>query len=310
MSYGRPSRAVALVSPLIACLVAEYAIDCGLGTWAEIDPLLMIRPPRGTCRRICPKASRVQRNAPVRLTATQACQSAKLIEPSMPVDRGAEQLAHRLLISDIRRHGVKLELRMVVDQLIKRIGSPSGDNNVPAVGCPCRGRCGTNPAPCPRDDRNPLLRRHSPPSAVAPVCQDRSMRIAVIGTGTVGRTLGEGLAKVGHDVVVGTRDPARTRARDELQAISISLGSYGEVGTGAELFVNATNGAASLEALLAVGDEALAGKVLIDVSNALDQSAGFPPTLFASNTDSLAEQLQRAFPRTKVVKAFNTKVVR
>jgi 8-hydroxy-5-deazaflavin:NADPH oxidoreductase len=132
------------------------------------------------------------------------------------------------------------------------------------------------------------------------------MRIAVIGTGTVGRTLGEGLAKVGHDVVVGTRDPARTRARDEWQAMSLSLGSYGEVGTGAELFVNATNGAASLEALQAVGEEALAGKVLIDISNALDHSAGFPPTLFVSNTDSLAEQLQRAFPRTKVVKAFNT----
>src|SRR5215217_4851020 len=72
-------------SPLIACLVAEYAIDCGLGTWAEIDPLLMIRPPRGTCRRICPKASRVQRNAPVRLTATQACQSAKLIVSRSPL---------------------------------------------------------------------------------------------------------------------------------------------------------------------------------------------------------------------------------
>jgi predicted dinucleotide-binding enzyme len=132
------------------------------------------------------------------------------------------------------------------------------------------------------------------------------MRIAVIGTGTVGRTLGEGLAKVGHDVVVGTRDPARTRARDEWQATSLSLGSYGEVGTGAELFVNATSGSASLEALQAVGDEALAGKVLIDVSNALDHSGGFPPTLFVSNTDSVAEQLQRAFPRTRVVKAFNT----
>jgi 8-hydroxy-5-deazaflavin:NADPH oxidoreductase len=132
------------------------------------------------------------------------------------------------------------------------------------------------------------------------------MRIAVIGTGTVGRTLGEGLAKVGHDIVLGTRDPARTRARDEWQATSLSLGSYGEVGTGAELFVNATSGEASLDALRAVGDDALAGKVLIDVSNALDHSGGFPPTLFVSNTDSLAEQLQRAFPRTKVVKAFNT----
>ena len=132
------------------------------------------------------------------------------------------------------------------------------------------------------------------------------MRIAVIGTGMVGRTLGEGLAKVGHDVVVGTRDPARTRARDEWGATSLSLASYGQIGVGADLFINATSGDASLEALQAVGDEALAGKVLIDVSNALDRSSGFPPTLFVCNTDSLAEQLQRAFPRTNVVKAFNT----
>jgi 8-hydroxy-5-deazaflavin:NADPH oxidoreductase len=132
------------------------------------------------------------------------------------------------------------------------------------------------------------------------------MRIAVIGTGIVGRTLGEGLAEVGHDVVVGTRDPARTRAREEWGATSLSLASYGQVGVGADLFINATSGHASLEALQAVGDEALAGKVLIDVSNALDRSSGFPPTLFVSNTDSLAEQLQRAFPDTKVVKAFNT----
>src|SRR5829696_7958566 len=112
------------------------------------------------------------------------------------------------------------------------------------------------------------------------------MRIAVIGTGMVGRTLGEGLAKVG--------------------TTSLSLASYGQIGVGADLFINATSGDASLEALQAVGDEALAGKVLIDVSNALDRSSGFPPTLFVCNTDSLAEQLQRAFPRTNVVKAFNT----
>ena len=132
------------------------------------------------------------------------------------------------------------------------------------------------------------------------------MRIAVIGTGMVGRTLGDGLAKVGHDVVVGTRDPARTRARDEWGTTSLSLVSYNEVGADADLFVNATSGEASLEALQAVGEDALAGKVLIDVSNALDHSSGFPPILFVSNTDSLAEQLQRAFPRTRVVKAFNT----
>ena len=58
------------------------------------------------------------------------------------------------------------------------------------------------------------------------------------------------------------------------------------------MFINATNGRGSLSALEAVGD-GLDGKVVIDTSNALDFSQGFPPSLFVSNTDSLAEQLQR-----------------
>src|SRR5690349_19158748 len=70
MSYGRPSSAVAFVSPVIACLVAVYAIERGRGAYAETEPLLMMRPPRGSCARMTRNASRVQRNAPVRLTAT------------------------------------------------------------------------------------------------------------------------------------------------------------------------------------------------------------------------------------------------
>jgi 8-hydroxy-5-deazaflavin:NADPH oxidoreductase len=132
------------------------------------------------------------------------------------------------------------------------------------------------------------------------------MRIALIGTGMAGRTLGEGLAQAGHDVVFGTRDPERTRARDEWVGAKLPLASFGDVGAGADLFVNATGGINSLEALQAVGEESLAGKVLIDISNALDHSGGFPPSLFVSNTDSVAEQVQRTFPSTKVVKAFNT----
>ena len=135
------------------------------------------------------------------------------------------------------------------------------------------------------------------------------MRIAVIGTGMVGRTLAAGLARIGHDVVVGTRDPDATRARDEWHDSDLQLVRYADAGTNADLVINATNGAGSLAALQEVGAGALAGKVVLDMSNPLDTTRGFPPSLFVVNTDSLAEQLQRAFPEARVVKAFNTVTV-
>jgi predicted dinucleotide-binding enzyme len=131
------------------------------------------------------------------------------------------------------------------------------------------------------------------------------MRITVIGTGVVGRTLAEAFAHLGHDVVVGTRDPAATGAREEWAGLDVPLAPLGEAAAGADVVVNATNGAGSLEALGQVGDH-LDGVVLVDVANPLDFSAGFPPTLSVKDTDSLAEQLQRAFPQTRVVKALNT----
>jgi predicted dinucleotide-binding enzyme len=69
---------------------------------------------------------------------------------------------------------------------------------------------------------------------------------------------------------------------------------------------NCTAGIASLEALKAAGAQNLQGKVLVDVSNPLDFSRGMPPTHSVCNTDSLAEQIQRAFPTAKVVKSLNT----
>jgi 8-hydroxy-5-deazaflavin:NADPH oxidoreductase len=131
------------------------------------------------------------------------------------------------------------------------------------------------------------------------------MRIAVLGTGIVGRTLAPAFGRLGHDVVVGTRDPEATRARDGWD-LDVPLVPFGEVALGADLVVNATSGQGSLAALEAVGEEALAGKVLLDVANPLDFSAGFPPTLTVKDTDSLAEQIQRAYPRTRVVKSLNT----
>ena len=68
--------------------------------------------------------------------------------------------------------------------------------------------------------------------------------------------------------------------------------------------VHAGSGVAALDLLAQAGD--LTGKVLVDISNPLDFSAGFPPTLSVKDTDSLGEQVQRAFPDTFVVKTLNT----
>lgn len=139
------------------------------------------------------------------------------------------------------------------------------------------------------------------------------MRIAVLGTGSVGRTLAGRLAELGHAVTLGTRDPEATRARAEHEesgeetggAAGVTLATFADAVEGADVVVNALNGAATLPVLGGLVDR-LAGTVVLDVANPLDSSAGFPPTLSVKDTDSLAEQLQRALPESRVVKSLNT----
>ena len=131
------------------------------------------------------------------------------------------------------------------------------------------------------------------------------MHIAVLGTGTVGRTIAPRLAELGHVVRLGTRDPAATRAREGWSELpGVELCTFAEATAGADLVVHAGNGASALDLLAQAGD--LAGVVLLDISNPLDFSAGFPPTLSVKDTDSLGEQVQRAFPDSRVVKSLNT----
>jgi predicted dinucleotide-binding enzyme len=120
------------------------------------------------------------------------------------------------------------------------------------------------------------------------------MRAGILGAGPVGQTLATKLRELGHDVSIGTRTP-----RD-------GAVSYSEAARDAELLINATGGTASLEALASAGAENLAGKVLVDVSNALDASQGMPPLVAVANDDSIGEQIQRAYPETRVIKALNT----
>src|ERR671921_2963286 len=117
------------------------------------------------------------------------------------------------------------------------------------------------------------------------------MQIAIVGSGVVARFFGQAFLAVGHEVALGTRDPEQTRAREEWADVGPSLVAYADLQ--GDVFVNATRGDGSLAALQAVGP-ALDGKVLIDASNPLDTSKGFPPSLFVVNTDSLAEHLQQA----------------
>ncbi len=134
------------------------------------------------------------------------------------------------------------------------------------------------------------------------------MKVGVLGTGMVGQALASKLVSLDHEVVMGSRQAGNEKAV-EWAATAGGTAGEGTFATAAaygELVVNATGGAVSLAALNAAGPENLAGKVLVDVANPLDFSGGMPPTLTVCNTDSLGEQIQRAFPDSLVVKALNT----
>jgi 8-hydroxy-5-deazaflavin:NADPH oxidoreductase len=145
------------------------------------------------------------------------------------------------------------------------------------------------------------------------------MKIGILGTGPVGQAVAAKLSELGHDVLIGTRDPAATLERTtpgtfgnapfkvwREQYPGIGLGTFAQAASHGELVVNATQGSSSLEALKAAGERELARKILVDMANPLDFSKGMPPTLTVCNEDSLGEQIQRAFPLTRVVKTLNT----
>jgi predicted dinucleotide-binding enzyme len=134
------------------------------------------------------------------------------------------------------------------------------------------------------------------------------MRIGILGTGDVGGRLGTKLVSLGNDVRMGSRTAPNPKAAGWAKAngSKASAGTFADAAKFGELVFNCTAGSASLEALKMAGADNLRGKVLVDVANPLDFSKGMPPTLTVCNTDSVGEQIQRAFPDAKVVKALNT----
>lgn len=134
----------------------------------------------------------------------------------------------------------------------------------------------------------------------------------------VGRAHAVKLSELGHDVMIGTRDPVLTLKSDQTDAMvnepfqnwlkahpQVKIGTIDQASARGEMVINALHGQSVIDLLSQVTKE-LTGKILLDISNPLDFSHGFPPTLFVANTDSLGEQIQHTLPETRVVKSLNT----
>lgn len=134
------------------------------------------------------------------------------------------------------------------------------------------------------------------------------MKIAVLGTGVVGETIGSKLVELGHSVKMGSRsaDNEKGQAFAKKYNGKATSGTFSDAAEFGEIIFNCTSGMASLAALKLAGDNNLKGKIIIDLANPLDFTNGMPPSLSIVNTNSLAEEIQNAFPESKVVKTLNT----
>lgn len=134
------------------------------------------------------------------------------------------------------------------------------------------------------------------------------MKIGILGTGNVGATIGTKLVSLGHEVKMGGRAKGNEKSLAWVAASGerASSGDYADAAAFGEMLVVATAGQGTLEALAQAGAENLGEKVVIDISNPLDFSGGFPPKLSTAANDSVGEQAQKAFPKARFVKTLNT----
>jgi predicted dinucleotide-binding enzyme len=145
------------------------------------------------------------------------------------------------------------------------------------------------------------------------------MKIGILGTGSVARTLADKFTGLGHDVLLGTRDVAHTLATGTgtysnlppfghwlRERHSVRLGTFAEALRHGPQTILAVSGTAVLSALESAGAAQLAEGVLVDLSNPLDFTNGMPPTLHICNTNSMGEEIQRSYPSLQVVKTLNS----
>ena len=131
------------------------------------------------------------------------------------------------------------------------------------------------------------------------------MKVAILGTGDVGRALARGFLSRGHDVTMGSRDAGKAQSVAAQVGDGTSGGSFSDAASFAEVAVLATSWSGTENALGLAGADNLAGKVVIDATNPLNFFDDRPPELALGHTDSGGEQVQRWLPGARVVKAFN-----
>lgn len=133
------------------------------------------------------------------------------------------------------------------------------------------------------------------------------MKVGILGSGDVGKALTGGFLKHGHEVMLGTRTPAKL-ADWATQNPKARVGSFADAAKFAELVVLAVKGTVAADALRAAGAENIARKPVIDATNPI---ADAPPSngvlrFFTNLDESLMERLQREFDNIRFVKAFNS----
>lgn len=131
------------------------------------------------------------------------------------------------------------------------------------------------------------------------------MKIGILGSGDVGRALAQAFKGEGHEVMIATREPKGTKGA-ELAELGLQVGDFAATAKFAEVAVLATLWSATKAAIELAGPKNLTDKIVIDVTNPLDTSAGMPPRLAVCGNDSGGEQVQRWLPQSQVAKAFNT----
>jgi hypothetical protein len=134
------------------------------------------------------------------------------------------------------------------------------------------------------------------------------LRIGILGTGDVGRTLGSAFIQEKHEVMMGSRsaDNEGLRGWVKENGPRAAGGTFPDAAKFGEVIVLATRGVANGEVIRMAGPGNFEGKIVVDATNPLDFSVGFPPRLAVGHTDSGGEEVQRLLPRALVVKAFNT----
>jgi len=130
-------------------------------------------------------------------------------------------------------------------------------------------------------------------------------KVGILGSGVVGKALGTGFLALGHEVMIGSREPDKLKPWVNVAGRGASAGTFEQAVRFGELIVLATLGTGTENAIHLAGGNNFIGKVVIDTTNPLDFSKG-APQLSIGHTDSLGERVQRALNGAWVVKAFNT----